>query len=312
VRSFVCVLALAACATDPVPTPAGPDPFERVWAASIRPGDLVIGVPGTGGYDTLGIHIEAPFDPAHPDALVEFDGRRYVGSVEVLEGAIAAAERAGFSAEALESGAVTLGLWGAGITKIPAFLYHSVGGLAVRFEVLGGTSVCASGSIPANLLNYNGGNAERDATDLHQRTATWLAAHPGTGPRNVTLVSHSWGGVVAEYAATFAATLAARHGPWPDAQLAFTISGGIPAIIPNFPTLGPGFRTVTSSDADQHAAVAAYEVNRPDDPVNTFDPQGNGGGHHYVIMIGDDYRGWYGITTDELACDGVAGQCPRN
>ncbi|MEO8701363.1 MAG: hypothetical protein ABI867_15050 [Kofleriaceae bacterium] len=302
-------LLLAACASEGVPTPPENDAFSRVWTDSIRSGDLIIGVPGTGGYDTLGAYIEAPFDPAHPEVLVDFDGRAYVGSIEVLEGAIAAAERAGFTPDALEAGEVTLALWGAGITKIDAFRYHSLEGLDVRFEVLGGISKCATGSIPANLLNYNRGNAEADASDLHQRTGVWLAAHPLAG-RKVTLVSHSWGGVVAEYASKFTAQLAAQYGAWPDAELVFSIAGGVPGFIPDFPTLGAGFRTVESTEGDQHAAVRAYEVNRPDDPVNTFDPQGNGGGHHYVIMIGEDYRGWYGITTDELACAGVAGQCP--
>jgi hypothetical protein len=52
-----------------------------------------------------------------------------------------------------------------------------------------------------------------------------------------------------------------------------------------------------------------YEVDRPDDPVHTLNTHGNGDGHMYTILIGDEFIGSYGITTNELACAGVAGEC---
>ncbi len=316
-RALVLVSALSlstACATDhgPAPTDPGPTPFERVWSETIRAGDAIIAVPGTSGFTTLGLPIEQAIDPRHPELPPTLDARDVLEAVEVLEAAIAAAQRAGFSDDAIEAGEVELAMWGSGITKLTSFRYQSLGGLDVTFDVIGGTSICAFGTILDNLGNYNAGNADKDARDLYKRTQAWLqgtGAAPGT-VRNLTLVSHSWGGVVAEYLATNLAMFVAAHGPLPGAKVAFVIAGGVPAFVPNIRALGPGFRTIDSTAGDVSSAVKTYEVNRPDDPVHTFDPAGNGGGHHYVIMVGDDYAGWYGITTDELSCKGIPGICP--
>ncbi len=300
------MLLVTSCTTDePAPTDPGPTPFERVWTEAIRPGDVIIAVPGTGGFSTLGLPIEQQIDATHP----EVDGRTLLKNVEVLEAAIAAAQRAGISDAELEAGAVTLGMWGSGITKLTSFKYLSLGGLHVSFEVIGGTSVCANGGIPENLVNYNGRNADVDARDLYRRTQQWLGGKPGAG-RNITLVSHSWGGVVAEYFAQKAATFEADYGPLPGATTAFVIAGGIPAFVPDFRALSPGFRTIESIQGEHTSEIRTYEVDRPDDPVHTFNPRGNGNGHHYIIMTNDIYLGWYGITTDELSCDGVPGICP--
>ena len=300
---------LASCAADPAAPPDYPDPFEEVWAGTIRPGDLVVAVPGTGGYSTLGKPIEDQIDPERPNA-VEVDGRTLLSNVEVIEAAIAAAQRAGISDADLEGGVVTLGIWGSGITKLSSFRYLSLGKLHVRIEVLGGTSKCAVGGIPENLGNYNAGNAKADAEDLYQRTAAWLGE--SSAQRNVILASHSWGGVVAEYVASNLAELAAFNGPLPGGSaFAFEIAGGVPGFVPDFIPHGPGFRTVTSTYKDATAAMKSYEVNRPDDPVHSFNPRETGGGHHYVIMFGDDYQGWYGITTDEMSCVDIPGPCPQ-
>ena len=71
-----------------------------------------------------------------------------------------------------------------------------------------------------------------------------------------------------------------------------------------------GGTTYESTAGDVHVAPAMYEVDRPDDPAHSFDIAETGGGHHYIIMVGTEYLGWYGITTEELACAGVAGRCP--
>lgn len=309
IRMLLLVSIVTACTDDAALPPEYPDPFEQVWTETIRPGDLIVAVPGTGGYSTLGQPIEEQVDPAQPNA-VEVDGRTLISNVEVLEAAIAAAQRAGFTTTDLERGAVTLGLWGSGITKLSSFRYLSLGGLHVRIEVLGGTSVCAVGGIPENIGDYNARNARIDAEDLYQRTSAWLAASGGT--RNVILASHSWGGIVAEYLASNLAELAALNGPLPaESTFAFSIAGGVPGFVPDFQPHGPGFRTVASAYDETTAAMKSYEVNRPDDPVHTFNPRETGGGHHYVIMFGDDYQGWYGITTEELSCVDIPGQCPQ-
>lgn len=308
-RSCLLVMLATACASDALPPEDPPDLFDQVWGETIRPGDVIVAVPGTGGYTTLGVHIEERIDPAHPEAIPVFDGHDYVLNVQVLEEAIAAAQRAGFTDTQLEAGAVKLAMWGSGITKLAAFDYESLGGLRVRFDVVGGTSVCANGGIPENLANYNGGNAELDARDLYQRTQAWLGTHPGNG-RNVVMVAHSWGGVVTEYVAKNLAQLEQDHGVLPGATVAYIVSGGVPGFLPGFAPLGPGFRTVESVAGDVTASVRTYEVDRPDDPVHTFNFTVEGGGHSYIIMIGDAYQGWYGITTDELSCLGMPGVCP--
>ena len=308
-RACLLLSIVTACTAEPGSEPEYPDPFETVWSETIRSGDLVVAVPGTGGYSTLGKVIEEQVDPSQPNA-VEVDGRTLIANVEVLEAAIAAAQRAGIADSELEAGVVTLGMWGSGITKLTSFRYLSLGKLHVRIEVLGGTSVCAVGGIPENLSNYNAGNAKRDAEDLYDRTSAWLAAAGGT--RNVILASHSWGGVVAEYVASNLAELEARSAPLPDdSHIVFSAAGGVPGFVPDFKPHGPGFRTVTSTYDEVTANVRSYEVNRPDDPVHSFNPRETGGGHHYVIMFGDEYRGWYGITTDEMSCVDIPGPCPQ-
>ncbi|MEJ7598552.1 MAG: hypothetical protein WKG01_11645 [Kofleriaceae bacterium] len=308
-HALLLVSLVASCA-DPAPKPVYPDLFEEVWAATIRPGDLVIAVPGTGAYSSLGKVIEDQIDPAQPDA-VEIDGRTLISNVEVLEGAIAAVQRAGITSAELEAGTITIALWGSGITKLDSFRYLSLGKLHVRVEVLGGLSKCGVGGIPENLSNYNAGNAKADAEDLYRRTRDWLANDGGV-PRNVVLASHSWGGIVAEYVASNAAELEVKNGPLPGGStIEFAIAGGVPAFVPDFRPHGPGFRTVTSTFEGTTANVRTYEVNRPDDPVHSFNPRETGGGHHYVIMFGDEYQGWFGITTDEMSCVDIPGPCPQ-
>ena len=291
------VFVLAGCVTEPTPPPEPPvDLLERAWEESIEPGDAIVAVPGTSTYSTLSVHIEAAIDADNPVPTI--DGRTYVDNVEVLEAAIAAAERSNVSPHAVE-----LAIWGAGITKTDAFHYISLDGHRVTFRVIGGTSVCAIGGIAENLPNYNAGNADRDARDLYQKLAAW---RPGG---KVTLVAHSWGGIAAEYLASHFATYIADHGP--GANVVFVAAGGVPGYVPMFKPHGRGFRTVTSRDGEIESHIKTYEVDRPDDPVHSFNPRGNGNGHHYIIRFGEDYRGWYGITTDELSCGDVPGICPE-
>src|SRR5882672_675366 len=107
---------LAACATPGAPIASDPPTIETIWQQVIRPGDLIVAVPGTGGYTDLGAWIDAAYDPAHPSALPVIDGRVEINPI-VLEQAIAAATRAGLSSTEIEAGAVALGLWGSGATK---------------------------------------------------------------------------------------------------------------------------------------------------------------------------------------------------
>lgn len=304
------VLLLAACATgDEQPTPIpDTDLLELAWQESFRPGDLIVAIPGTGGYSALGRFIEEQVDPA--DAASFFDGRSRAKDVQAMEAAIEAAHRGGITDAQLEAGEIDLAIWGAGITEFESFRYRSVGGLDVTFAVLGGKSICAEGGIFENITNYNADNAAADAGDLYRRTKQWLQADDGAPARRVILASHSWGGAVAEYLTDRFAEFAVANGDW-DATLGFTVAGGVPAMVPGFATFGPGFRTVTSTAGEKVVDVRTYEVARPDDPIRTFDPNGNGDGHNYVILIGDDYKGWYGITTDEMVCDGMPGPCER-
>jgi hypothetical protein len=292
-RAIAFVL-LAACAADSAPDPVTVDLFEQAWSESIRPGDLVVAIPGTGIYSDLGASIDAKADGDVPPTI---DANTKVNVVEAFEGAIAAARRAG-----VDPATVELAVWGAGITKTDAFEYISLDGVTVTFRVLGGHSTCATGGIPANLTNYNAGNANKDARDLYQRLQAV------DRPRNITLVAHSWGAVVAEYIGQQLATFKAELGAI-EANLVFAVAAGVPAFVPGFTPHGEGFYTVTSTSGEHAGAVKTYEVNRPDDPVHTFDPNGNGGGHHYIIRVNDAYLGWYGITTDELSCENEPGIC---
>ena len=52
------LLVISACATQP-PAPEQPQPLDVVWADSIGDGDLIVAVPGTGGYTTLVQYIDA-------------------------------------------------------------------------------------------------------------------------------------------------------------------------------------------------------------------------------------------------------------
>jgi hypothetical protein len=307
-RALVLVALAVSCTTE-AEVPELPDRFEQVWTETIRPGDLIVAVPGTGGYDTLGLAIEQAIDPEQPEAVPVLDGRTVIAGADTFEGAIAAATRAGLTGPELEAGAVTFGVWGAGITKTTKVHYQSLGGLRVTFEVIGGASVCAFGGVAQNLLKYNRDNAEIDARDLYRRVQTWLEAEPSPD-RNVIVVAHSWGGVVAEFLAQHLAMFEAQHDPLPEASVAFVIAAGVPALVPDFAPLGPNFRTVDSVEGEVTASARTYEIDRPDDPAHTFDPQGNPGGHHYIIMFGDSYEGFYGITTDELSCAGTPGACP--
>ena len=296
-----CVICAACAVDEPPPYEPGPSSLDRAWPESIRAGDAIVVVPGTGTHTDVGTLIDSA-----PDA--DFVARDHITTIDPIEGAIAAAERAGFSGSDLEAGAVRFGVWGAGIANTSAFTYVSVDGYRIHFEVVGGKSVCADGGIVENLLHYNTGNAEIDARDLYRRLQTWL----GEGDdRNVSLISHSWGGVVAEYFSQHLATLERDDGALPGARVVLAVAAGVPPLVPGgFFAAGPGFRTVESVADGVSEAVKLYEVDRPDDPAHSFDPSRGGDGHHYVIMVGTEYLGWYGITTQELACAGVAGVCP--
>jgi hypothetical protein len=300
-RGLLLVAALSACTDDlaPPPEPSGTQ-LDKAWAASIQHGDLIVVVPGTSAVSGLGERIRR--------SGTDFDARAHIVFVDPIEGAVAAAQRAGITDEDLEAGAVTFGLWGAGLDGIERFTYVSAGGLRIPFEVIGGATVCGVGGVPENIGNYNAGNADVDARDLYTRTQTWLAAHPAT---NVSFVAHSWGGIVAQFFATHLATLVDELGPLA-ANPALVVAAGVPSILPGFTPHGPGFRTVDSKGDVGTAAIKSYEIDRPDDPAHSFDPADPGEGHHYVIMFGAEYRGFYGITTDELSCGDIPGICPPN
>lgn len=310
--ALTCVL-LAACAVagpaDPVdlgdPPAEVEGPADEVFQRHVRVGDLIVAVPGTGSKQTLGDAIERAVASSPPIA----DARDRGFDPIVLEQAIATAQRAGFSDGEIESGAVTLALWGAGTTA-DRFVYRSFDGLRVPFVGLGGLNACGTGSVPENLLNYTRDNVARDAADLYRRTQAWIAAHPSFvgGPRQVTLVSHSWGGAIAEYLALELAEVAGAHGPLTDtggpARLDFVVAAGVPSLIVGYHFLGSTLRTVDTG-------VQVYEVNRPDDGVHGLDPAGAPGGHQYNIVVDDEFLGSYGLTTFELACNGVAGACVK-
>ena len=297
-RAIAFLLLAAACAAESAPEAPPVDPLARVWSDSIRPGDLVVAVPGTGIYSDLGAPLDAKADGASPPKV---EAKRNVTTVNALEAAIAAVRRAGVDPTTVE-----FGVWGVGITKTDTFEYASLDGVTVTFHVLGDTrSTCATGSIPANLTNYNEGNANKDARDLYTQLQTFTADRP----RNITLVAHSWGAVVAEQIGQHLATYKAELGPL-TAELTFAVAFGVPAFVPGFTPHGEGFYTVTTTSGEHSGAVKTYELNRPDDPVHSFDPQGNGNGHQYIIRVADQFIGVFGITTDELSCDNAPGICP--
>lgn len=296
IATCVAVYLGTACTSDP-PGLELPAPIETVWGRTIHPGALVVLVPGTGAYDYLAASIEPlggtdPLVDVHAIPLVADDA-------DVFEQALAAARRAGITPDQLAAGAVTFGLWGAGFTRLEMFDYVSYDGIQIRVNILGGENTCAVGHVIDNVFNYGRTNAASDASDLYLRVQTWLAAHPAS---EVVFASHSWGGAVAEYLAFEQPTLEAAAGAWPGgAKRTFTISAGVPAFIPGYTFMGPGLRDLPEG--------SLYEIDRPDDPVHALNLDGNSWGHQYDILIGDAFVGAYGVSTTELACEGVAGAC---
>ncbi|HEY1553791.1 MAG TPA: hypothetical protein VGF94_03100 [Kofleriaceae bacterium] len=279
-------LVLVGCASAPASDPV-PQPSSSAWAA-IAPGDLIVLVPGTGSYAYLAQPIEAL---PGPDPVVDVRAvPKVAGDSVVFEEAIAATERAGLTADDLESGAVSFGIWGTGITQLDGFEYVSFEGIHIHVDVLGGENSCATGDIFQNLGNYEVDSAQADATDLNARVAAWRATHPDRG---VVYASHSWGGAVAEY-------LALEHLS-ETAPLA--IAAGVPSLIIGYSFEGPGLHVLSDR------ASAIYEIDRPDDPVHALDPLGNGAGHYYNILFGDVFQGFYDVTTTAISCSGVPGPC---
>jgi hypothetical protein len=309
--AVVAVADLAGCAAQSTEsgTPP-PQPIDTVWADTIRDGDLIAMVPGTGSLDALATPIEAVAAQTHSTSPI-IDVRQnatVAGDAVVLEQAIAAAHRAGYEQADIESGNLTFGMWGAGFTTVHSFEYISYEGIHVHVVDLGGENSCATGSIFANLLGYNATDAITDANNLYADIQTYLAANPSStgAARNVIVASHSWGGALSEYMTDHIGDVIATHGPLADtdgvAQLPFMIADGVPGFILGYTTAGPGLHEWPNG--------LLYEVDRPDDPVHAMDPSGDGDGHMYNILIGSDFVGSYGVTTEQLACAGVAGECP--
>ncbi|HUJ62666.1 MAG TPA: hypothetical protein VLX92_29390 [Kofleriaceae bacterium] len=287
---YIWIALLAACASSP-PVPPAPPPTDAVWGEAIHPGDLVVLVPGTGSIEYLEQPIEAlPGD----DPVVDVRRSPMVaGDAVVFEQAIAAAHRAGIDPRAL-----TFAIWGAGFTRLARFEYVSYEAIQLPVVVLGGTNSCASGDILHNLLNYSIDDADRDARDLYARTFAYLAAHPAP---EVIVASHSWGGAVAEYLAGQLPSIEADLGPL-GARMPLTVADGVPGFVLGYTFAGPGLRPFGDGQL--------YEIDRPDDPVHAMDPSGDPDGHQYTILFGDAFQGSYGVTTQQLSCAGVPGECP--
>ena len=301
VGAAVLIGSLVACAAEPVPSGEPPDVD---YAGAIRAGDLVVMVPGTGSLDYLATPIEAlPGD----DPIVDVRQiQKVAGDSVVFEQAIAMAHRAGFSGADLASGALTFAIWGVGFQRLTQFEYLSYEGIQLHVLVLGGQNSCATGSIFSNLLNYNTTNADIDAKDLYARTRAWLDTNASSGAaRHVIVASHSWGGAVAEWLQfnlpEYEASLGVLNDGIDKAPMALTVADGVPFMILNHPMMGSGLEEMTEGQM--------FEIDRPDDPVHKLSTDGNGGGHMYTILFGDDFQGSYGITTTELSCDGVPGEC---
>jgi len=102
------------------------------------------------------------------------------------------------------------------------------------------------------------------------------------------------------------AAVEAANGPLADAggvaPMKLTVAAGVPGFILGTSLVGPGARYLGEG--------MLYEIDRPDDPVHAMDPSGDGDGHQYSILYGDDFQGSYGVTTTELSCAGVPGPCP--
>ena len=302
--ALACLLAGAACAEpDATPYPET-DSLDAVWSAAIHPGDVFVLVPGTGATGYLATPIEA-LAGDHP--LVDVRKMPTVASdAIVFEQAIGAAHLAGITDDEIQSGGVTFTLWGCGFQRLAGFDYLSFEGLRVPIQIIGGQNAVANGTIFGNLLSYSKASAQADAVDLAQRTQTWLAVHPATAPRNVIFASHSYGGAVAEYLAYERPAITAAAGPLMDgavvASTPLTIGAGVPGFLLGYTFPGPGLRG--------RAQSWIYEIDRPDDPVHAMNPSGNSDGHDYDIMLGTDFVGAYGVTTEEITCKGTPGACP--
>jgi hypothetical protein len=299
------LLVVAGCALGDGEAPAeAPAKLDAIWAKTIRPGDVVVLIPGTASVDYLAAPIEA-LGVAHPVVNVREHDRVREDAV-VFEQALAAAHRAGISNEQIESGELTFLLWGAGITKLTAFDYVSFDGVRMRIDILGGQNSCAVGGIVDNYFNYSLTSADIDARDAYSRLGEWLAAHPSPNPRNAIVMAHSWGGAVAEYLSLEYETILAELGPLPGgAAMPFTVAAGVPGFVVGYQFIGP-----RAIDFERPSgARMLYEIDRPDDPVHNMTFEGDFGGHHYEIVVGDDYLGFYGITTDQMSCRGAAGPC---
>jgi len=136
------LVVAAGCAVDDEIAQPTAMPLDTVWERTIRRGDVVVLIPGTGSVDYLATPIEA-MGSEHP--VVDVRANELVRSdATVFEQAIAAAHRAGISDAELESGALTFLLWGSGITKLAAFDYVTYEHLTIRVDVIGGQNACAS------------------------------------------------------------------------------------------------------------------------------------------------------------------------
>jgi hypothetical protein len=280
--------------------PAEQTALDRAWT-SLRPGDTIVMIPGTGAVEYLAKPIEA-MGGTHP--LVDVLADETVKSdAVVFEQAIGMAHRAGISDDDIQNGAVKFLLWGTGITKITGFDYVGYERLTVPVEILGGTNSAAIGGITENYLNYTKGNADIDARDVYSRLQAWLTDHP---TEHVVVASHSWGGAVGEYLTLERDAIEADLGALPGGTtIPFTIADGVPGFIVGYNFIGPGVRDMDRSDGKR----TVYEIDRPDDPVHEVSFDGDFGGHHYNIVWNGEFRGSYGITTEDLSCHEVPGPC---
>ncbi|HEY4179263.1 MAG TPA: hypothetical protein VGM90_20610 [Kofleriaceae bacterium] len=283
---------------------------DAIWPENIQSGDVLVLIPGTGAYDYLANEVMPLPDP-EPVLDVHQNLMLYNDSI-VFEQAIAAAHRAGIDDGQIEDGSITFALWGTGITK-KRFTYVSLEGLRVPIEILDEyAQSCAHGTVTQNLFAYTGDNAKLDATNLWTGLQAFLPAHPpktateAGRPRHIVLDAHSWGGAIAEYATYERDAIVAAKGPLPGGEVMnLTVAMGVPGLVLGYTFKGPGLRDMGD--------LVLYEIDRPDDPVHSLDPSGNGAGHQYDIIWGDEYKGSYGITTEELSCLKVPGPCgPRN
>src|SRR5204862_77348 len=130
-RAWIGLLSLVTgCAlAEGEPQAPTPSKLDAAWAKSIRRGDVIVLIPGTGSVDYLGTPIEA-LGSDHPVVDVH-DHEKVREDAVVFEQALAAAHRAGITDAEIESGALTFLLWGAGFTKLSAFDYVSYDGVTM-------------------------------------------------------------------------------------------------------------------------------------------------------------------------------------